>query len=115
MKRTPAGRIIARFAPPAWIDQRIKSLSEKLTDCKDAAQRKRLGTELSQLQKTMGGLTVVKPDRSPEASRVPLPRSYIEERQAKIRDGERISGRKSARVHFVQGGAPGSGKGGKGK
>lgn len=115
MRRTPSGKIIAQFAPPAWIEKRIKSLSESLKDCKDAAQRRRLREELCRLQKTMGGLTVVKPDRSPEASRVPLPRSYIEERQAKIRDGERVSGRKSARVHFVQGGAPGSGKGGKGK
>lgn len=115
MKRTLSGRIIAQFTPPAWIEKRIKSLSETLADCKDAAQRRRLKAELCRLQKTMGGLAVVKPDRSPEASRVPLPRSYIEERQAKIKEGERISGRKSARVHFVQGGAPGSGKGSKGK
>lgn len=95
--------------------ERIRSLSEELMHCTDAVERRSLRTELARLQKAMGGLTVEKPDRSPEASRVPLPRSYIEERQAKIKDGERISGRKSAKVHFVQGGAPGSGKGGKGK
>ncbi|MDX8469219.1 hypothetical protein RFM26_26320 [Mesorhizobium sp. VK23B] len=82
MKRLPSERIIARFTPPAWMEQRIGSLSKKLADCKDAAQRRHLSAELSRLQRTMGGPTVVKPDSSPEASRVPLPRSYTEDRQA---------------------------------
>lgn len=44
---------------------------------------------------------------------VPMPQSYLDAMQAKREAARKISGRDSIRVRFVQGGSPGSGKGGK--
>jgi hypothetical protein len=91
------------------------SLTDKISSCSDAAARRVLSTELFRLRKTLDTFSVVKPDRDPEYSRVPLPRSYVEERRAKIENAAMVSKRKGMRIIFVQGGSPGVGRGGRGK
>lgn len=54
-----------------------------------------------------------KKKRRPKGSGVPMPQSYLDAIKAKREAARKISGRDQIRARFVQGGSPGSGKGGK--
>lgn len=96
-----------KSCPPKWILSHITSLTRELADCDEAERRDEIRKQLSDLRNMTDQF-------SPKANvSVPLPKSYIEARRAKIEAAARISGRKTIRVRFVQGGAPGSGRGGK--
>lgn len=68
--------------------------------------------QLSQVARILNSFSI---DAKLQRSSVPMPKSYIEERRAKIETAACVSGRKAMRAHIVQGGSPGSGRGGKRK
>ena len=81
-------------------------MKSELADGAEAGRRDEIRKELRNLT---DGFSII-----PKANvSVPVPKTYLEARRAKIRAAARISGRKTMVVRFVQGGAPGSGKGGK--
>lgn len=84
----------------------IEEISEKLGKCADQTLKMELQGELSKLRSNQRKLSV----KSSDKTAVPLPKSYVQERQEKIAAASELSGRKRITAEFVQGGSPGTGK-----
>src|SRR5438067_12485534 len=95
---------------PGSVQRRFTSLVAKLARSKDAEDRSVIRKQLSQVARILNGLSI---DAKLQRGSVPMPKSYIEERRAKIEAAACVSGRKT--MNIVQGGSPGSGSGGKRK
>src|SRR5262249_40541957 len=86
---------------------RIEALEKELQICSNLARKRQIISKLRLLRRDQERLAVKKRERTPSVT--PLPKSYIEERR-EIRDAAaKISGRRKI-AHFVQGGAPGTGR-----
>jgi hypothetical protein len=94
------------------VQRRFTSLVDKLERSEDAEDRYVIRKQLSQLTRILNSFSI---DAQQKRNSVPMPKSYIEERRAKIEAAARVSGRKRMRARIVQGGAPGNGSGGKRK
>lgn len=91
---------------PGEAQRRFTSLVAKLARSKDAEARLVIRKQLSQVARILNSFSI---DAKQKHNSVPMPKSYIEERRAKIEAAAYVSGRKAMRAHIVQGGAPGSG------
>ncbi|BAR58110.1 hypothetical protein ACFLEY_05180 [Bradyrhizobium sp. YCK136] len=85
---------------------RIDDLREEVQMCKSDGRRKEIVAELKQLRREQGRLSLA--DREPKVA--PLPSSFVDRVKADQKIRARLSGRDKIKVHFVQGGAPGSAK-----
>jgi hypothetical protein len=90
----------------------IEQLTSRLTNCADNKTKHKIESDLVRLRLTEETLDPKKwrlyvPRKKKVA---PLPGSYISRRNEEREAVAHISGRKRIRAHFVQGGAPGSGK-----
>lgn len=85
---------------------RIDDLREELQTCASDGRRKEIVAELKQLRREQSRLSLA----GGEPKGAPLPSSYVERVKADQKMRARLSGRDKIRVHFVQGGAPGSAK-----
>lgn len=90
----------------------IEQLTSKLASCTDDKVKREIASDLIRLRRAEEALDQKKwrlyVPRQKKAAQ--LPKSYIARRNKEREAFAHISGRKGIRAHFVQGGAPGSGK-----
>jgi hypothetical protein len=89
----------------------IKQLTAKLESCTDDKIKRKIASDRSRLQRAEETLGQKYWKHFAGRQKVaPLPKTYIARRNQEREAFAHISGRKSIRAHFVQGGAPGSKK-----
>lgn len=101
-KRRPA------VLSPAVAQKRFNELVAKLASSTAGEERDKVRKDLAHVARI---LQAYARETNRKRSSVPMPKSYIEY----IETAARISGRKTIRAHMVQGGAPGTGGGGRRK
>lgn len=84
---------------------RIDALREELRICTDAGHRREIAAQLKDLRRKQGRLSL-----APDKKIFRLPSTYVERNKADQKARARLSGRDKIKAHFLQGGAPGTGK-----
>ncbi|MEH2594955.1 hypothetical protein V1278_001868 [Bradyrhizobium sp. AZCC 1577] len=85
---------------------RMESLRAELQACTSLERRSQIAAELGRLRRKQSRLSLA--EKEPKVG--PLPPSFVDRIKADRKATARVSGRDKIRAHFVQGGAPGTGK-----